>query len=102
MYGIEEIMQVLPHRYPFLLVDRITVVEEAFWSPRENRVRSSRRERLGALTLSERPWDAPPEAMARAMLEGVRSLGLRLTDAAERFRARVALARGVEPELAVA
>ena len=28
MYGIEEIMQVLPHRYPFLLVDRILEIEE--------------------------------------------------------------------------
>ena len=28
MYGIEEIMKVLPHRYPFLLVDRILEIEE--------------------------------------------------------------------------
>ena len=28
VYGIEEIMKVLPHRYPFLLVDRILEVEE--------------------------------------------------------------------------
>ena len=28
MYGIEEIMQVVPHRYPFLLVDRILEIEE--------------------------------------------------------------------------
>jgi beta-hydroxyacyl-ACP dehydratase FabZ len=28
MLGIEEIMKVLPHRYPFLLVDRILEVEE--------------------------------------------------------------------------
>jgi UDP-3-O-[3-hydroxymyristoyl] N-acetylglucosamine deacetylase/3-hydroxyacyl-[acyl-carrier-protein] dehydratase len=28
VYGIEEIMQVLPHRYPFLLVDRIVELEE--------------------------------------------------------------------------
>ncbi len=27
MYGIEEIMKVLPHRYPFLLVDRILEIE---------------------------------------------------------------------------
>ena len=29
MYGIEEIMKVLPHRYPFLLVDRIVELEAA-------------------------------------------------------------------------
>ncbi len=28
VYGIEEIMRVLPHRYPFLLVDRIVEIEE--------------------------------------------------------------------------
>jgi len=28
VYGIEEIMKVLPHRYPFLLVDRIIEIEE--------------------------------------------------------------------------
>ena len=28
MLGIEEIMKVLPHRYPFLLVDRILEIEK--------------------------------------------------------------------------
>ncbi|MEP6765783.1 MAG: 3-hydroxyacyl-ACP dehydratase FabZ [Gemmatimonadaceae bacterium] len=28
MYTVEDIMQVLPHRYPFLLVDRILEIEE--------------------------------------------------------------------------
>jgi UDP-3-O-[3-hydroxymyristoyl] N-acetylglucosamine deacetylase/3-hydroxyacyl-[acyl-carrier-protein] dehydratase len=28
MFGIEEIMKVLPHRYPFLLVDRVLEIEE--------------------------------------------------------------------------
>jgi beta-hydroxyacyl-ACP dehydratase FabZ len=28
LYGIEDIMNVLPHRYPFLLVDRILEIEE--------------------------------------------------------------------------
>ncbi len=28
MYGIEDIMKVLPHRYPFLLVDRILEIQE--------------------------------------------------------------------------
>jgi ATP-dependent helicase HrpB len=64
------------------------------WSRRDRRVIARRQERLGALVLAERPWpDAPPEAVARAMLDGVRELGLRLSPAAERFRARVAAAR---------
>jgi len=28
LYGIEDIMKVLPHRYPFLLVDRILEIQE--------------------------------------------------------------------------
>jgi beta-hydroxyacyl-ACP dehydratase FabZ len=28
VYGIEEIMKVLPHRYPFLLIDRILEIED--------------------------------------------------------------------------
>ena len=62
------------------------------WSRREARVLARRQERFGALVLDDRIWaDAPPEAMARAMLDGVRQLGLRFSPAAERFRARVAL-----------
>ncbi|WP_370282481.1 ATP-dependent helicase C-terminal domain-containing protein, partial [Pseudooceanicola sp.] len=41
-----------------------------------------------------RSWtDAPAQAVARAMLEGVRELGLPQQEAARLFRARVALAR---------
>ena len=53
-----------------------------------------RHERFGALVLDDRVWkDAPPEALARAMLDGVRELGLSWSDPARRFRARVMLAR---------
>jgi ATP-dependent helicase HrpB len=77
-----------------VLGDRIRTVEEAAWSPRDGRVLARRQERLGALVLSDRPWEgALDEAIAAAMLDGVRDLGLRLPDAAERFRARVALGR---------
>ena len=87
-----ELRQVLP--------DRIRTVEEAAWSHREARVLARRQERLGSLVLSDRPWDAaPPEAIARAMLDGARSLGLRLSPAVERFRARVALARSAGGDL---
>jgi ATP-dependent helicase HrpB len=77
-----------------VLSDRIRVVEEAAWSPRDGRVQARRQERLGALVLSDRPWEgAPPDAIGRAMLDGVRQLGLRLPPQAERLRDRVALAR---------
>jgi ATP-dependent helicase HrpB len=77
-----------------VLADRITEATTCDWSKRDRRVLARRQERLGAIALSDRPWtDAPPEAIARAMCEGVRDLGLRLDGAAGRFRARVELVR---------
>ncbi|CUH78116.1 ATP-dependent helicase HrpB [Tropicibacter naphthalenivorans] len=64
------------------------------WSKRERRVIARQQERFGAIALDDRLWkDAPDEAMARAMLDGVRDLGITLSDAARRFCARVALGR---------
>jgi ATP-dependent helicase HrpB len=64
------------------------------WSRREGRVLARRQERFGALVLADQPWpDAPPEAMARAALEGLRQIGLTFTPATRRLRARIELAR---------
>ena len=64
------------------------------WSRREGRVLARRQERLGALVLDDRPWpDAPPEALARAALDGLRLIGLTLSPPARRLQARIALAR---------
>lgn len=65
------------------------------WSRREGRVLARKQERFGALMLADQPWtDAPPEAMARAALDGLRLIGLTFTPAARRLRARIELARG--------
>ncbi len=77
-----------------LYADRIAWVDVCEWSKREGRVISRRQERLGALVLDDRHWDAPPDAVARAALEGVRLLGLPWSPAARRLRARARLARG--------
>lgn len=77
-----------------LYADRIAWVEVCEWSRREGRVVSRRQERLGALVLDDRHWDAPPDMVARAALEGVRLLGLPWSPAARRLRARARLARG--------
>ncbi|MGJ8623225.1 MAG: ATP-dependent helicase HrpB [Yoonia sp.] len=75
-----------------LFADQIAWHDLCEWSRRENRVLARQQERFGALVLDDRNWpDAPDEAIARAMLEGVRQLGLRPSAAADRFRARVAL-----------
>lgn len=62
------------------------------WSRREGRVLTRQQERFGALVLDDRSWsDAPQEAVAVAMLNGVRQLGLAPSAAAARFLSRVRL-----------
>lgn len=66
-----------------------------YWSKREGRVLARRQEGFGALVLADLAWpDAPPEALAKAALEGLRLNGLHFTPAARRLRARIELARG--------
>lgn len=77
-----------------LFADQIEWVDSCAWSKRERRVIARTQERLGAITLDDRIWkDAPDEAIDRAMLDGVRDLGLRLDGAAARLAARVELVR---------
>ncbi|NDW47915.1 ATP-dependent helicase HrpB [Ruegeria sp. PrR005] len=79
---------------------QIATVDTCEWSRRDRRVAARQQERLGAITLSDRIWkDVPPEAVARAMLEGVRDLGLRLEGAAARLARRVELVRAEGAEL---
>ena len=79
---------------------RIAWQDHCAWSRRAGRVITRRQERFGALVLDDRRWpDAPPEAVARAMLEGIREIGLQLSPGAERFRARVALLRAQDGDL---
>ncbi|WP_439142081.1 ATP-dependent helicase HrpB [Pseudooctadecabacter sp.] len=80
--------------------DRITLTHLCQWSKRDSRVQARVQERLGAVVLSDRLWDAASEAdIAAAMVDGIRSLGLRLNGPAARFRARVELMRAVDPSL---
>ncbi len=77
-----------------LFADQIGWETTCAWSKRDRRVIARRQERLGAITLEDRIWkDVPEDAIARAMLDGVRDLGLRLEGAAARLAARVELVR---------
>lgn len=75
-----------------LFGDQIRQVSLCEWSRRDGRVVARQQDRFAALVLSDRNWpDPPPEAMAEGALEGVRQIGLPMTPAAGRFRARVEL-----------
>ena len=79
-----------------LFSDRIGWHDLCHWSRRDSKVLARRQEMFGALVLDDRVWsDAPDDAVARAMLDGVRQLGLQFSPAARRFQARVALVDGL-------
>ena len=83
-----------------VLADRIRWHDICAWQPQQGRVRATRQERLGALVLAERPWaEAPPEALARAALDGLRQAGLPWTPAARRLARRAALCRAADDAL---
>ncbi|MDO6586786.1 ATP-dependent helicase HrpB [Salipiger sp. 1_MG-2023] len=91
---IRQAIQITESELRALFADQIVWEDSCAWSKRERRVVARRQEKLGAIALDDRLWkDAPAEAVARAMLDGVRDLGLSLSDAARRFAARVALGR---------
>ena len=72
--------------------DQIMWKDVCLWSRREGRVLTRKHECLGALVLDDRSWsDAPNDAVAIAMLDGVRQLGLLPSAAALRFLARTRL-----------
>lgn len=75
-----------------VFADQIQWQDVCIWSRRENRVLTRQQECFGALVLEDRNWpDAPPEAVALAMLDGVRQLGLLPSTAAQRFLSRATL-----------
>lgn len=83
-----------------LFSDQIKWKKTCQWSKRENRVVARQQEMLGSVPLDDRIWkDAPEDAIARAMLDGVRDIGLRPNAAAKRFIARVELVRAAGHDL---
>lgn len=91
---IRQAIQITEAELRDLFADQIGWENICTWSRRERRVLARQQEKLGAIALDDRIWkDAPPEALSRAMLDGVRDLGLTLSDPARRFVARVEIAR---------
>lgn len=85
-----------------LFADGIAWHDTCSWSPRDGRILSTQQERLGALVLTERPWQAPAETRAQAALSGLLDLGIAqcgMTPAARRLQARVELLRAQGSDL---
>ncbi|MFN4170999.1 MAG: ATP-dependent helicase HrpB [Pseudorhodobacter sp.] len=77
-----------------LYADQIRWQDRCEWDRRDGRILMRRQENFGAITLDDRIWpDPPPEAIARAALDGLRLIGLPMTPPAARLRARVELCR---------
>lgn len=86
-----------------LFGDQIGWQALCLWSRREGRVLTRNQLRFGALVLDDRAWKtAPEDAIARAMLEGVRQLGLKPSPAALRLIKRAALMDDDFPDLSEA
>ncbi|TQM91959.1 ATP-dependent helicase HrpB [Roseinatronobacter monicus] len=70
------------------------------WSKRHRRIEARAQECFGALVLDDRIWrDPDPQAVMQAACDGLRDLGLPVSDAARRFIARVDLLRGQGAEM---
>ncbi|MEO0750908.1 MAG: ATP-dependent helicase HrpB [Pseudomonadota bacterium] len=83
-----------------LFGDQIVWQETCHWDKRTRRVAARRQEMFGALILDDRAWTTAPEgAVARAMLDGVRDLGLTWSRPARLFAARVRVAGGTLPDM---
>ncbi|MCT4558299.1 MAG: ATP-dependent helicase HrpB [Pelagimonas sp.] len=97
---IRQAIAITPAEIRNLFADQIHWVESCVWSKRERRVIARRQESFGTIALEDRIWkDAPDQELARAMLDGVRDLGLTYSPAALRFLARVKLARDAGQDL---
>ncbi len=70
------------------------------WSKRDRAVLARRQQRFGALVLEDLTWhEAGDSDIAKAMLDGVRELGLKPSKAARRLMARAALMGDDFPDL---
>ncbi len=79
--------------------EQIAWHDVCLWSRREGRVLTRKHERFGTLILDDRTWsDAPDDAVAEAMLDGVRQLGLNPGKAAALFLARAQLIGDAFPD----
>ncbi|GGX59971.1 DEAD/DEAH box helicase [Tateyamaria omphalii] len=83
-----------------LFADQIGWNHVCVWSKRNGAVQARTQRQFGALILEDKPWHAAPdEAVATAMIDGVRQIGLRPSKGAKRLMARARLMGNEFPDL---
>lgn len=76
-----------------IFLPQISWTTSCKWSSRDRRVLTTKTESFGALILAQETWSkAPADAVAKAMLDGVRDSGLHLSKPAQHMQARIAAA----------
>jgi ATP-dependent helicase HrpB len=91
-----------PARLPPALEARVTEQVEAGFDPVSGTVLARRRRRLGLLVLSDRTVPVDPAEIAVLLADTVANQNLKplpMTDPVRQYRARVALMRGIEPDM---
>jgi ATP-dependent helicase HrpB len=89
---IRQAIQITASEIRDAFADQIGWIDTCHWSKRDRRVVARQQEQLGAIVLDDRIWkDAPDDAIARAMLDGVRDLGLTINAKSRLFLARARL-----------
>jgi ATP-dependent helicase HrpB len=91
---IRQAIQITEGELRAVFADRISWMHLCEWTRRDARVLAREQERLGQIALDDRIWrDAPPDALAEAMLDGVRDMGLGIQAKSQRFLARIEIGR---------
>ncbi|MDG1935491.1 MAG: ATP-dependent helicase HrpB [Paracoccaceae bacterium] len=91
--GIRQAISITKNEIRQLFGNQIKSDRRCEWSRRDGRVMARCEEKLGAVALSNRVWkDVPKETVARALLKGIREIGLCLNTSAQLFLARLAVA----------
>ncbi len=76
--------------------NQIELKTKCVWSSQHGKVLAEQTETFGALALTKQKWKAAPKTeISKAMLEGIRQIGIFPSKAARLFQARVARARAV-------
>ena len=98
--SIRQAISITENEIRQLFGDQIKSDTRCNWSRKDGRVSARSEEKLGAIALSDQVWkDVPVETVARALLNGIKEIGLCLNKSAQLFLARLTAAGGHYDEI---